>query len=606
MPCEPTHDATISVTQTGTTPATTTKALQVATQRTLAVGQSLIVTAAGEQRCNELSNTGTSRYYVAVSNTSTAYSTGIAGTAFQVRGAAGSGGSGLSPAGRMAAVPQPNNDVARRRPMTQPPSPEDIADQAHLRLLEQNIKYLSENRARMVRRGGATRSAVASNPAVGTSVSINVPNINNTANICLQPFPITGKIVYVGSKSVIVEDQANPVLTTSATGGADVAAAYNAIGAEFDATMFGILSTNFGDPLARDAVTDNNGRIVMVFSNVVNTKMPNLAGFVVTCDFATSTSTTNSQTNTGEYFYARVPTVSSPNNISTANSPAYWSWTTRGTIIHEVKHIVSFAERIARGAPTEESWLEESTARLSEELYDRAAYSFTQKANTAYGTSANPVGPYCGVRGCGGKARGIIRVFEELAPKWYTTPENYSPLGRIDANDFSFYATGWSLIRWAVDQSSTPEATFLKALTQESALTGVANLQARTGRTFAEMLPEWTMANVLDDYPGWTPAATTPASGRMAQLSWNFRDVFSKYKADFATSSSPPTWSAWPLNPYARSFGTFTVDAAVKPGTSAIIELSGTAAARQLLELKAQTGTAAAPAELRITIVRVQ
>jgi hypothetical protein len=158
-------------------------------------------------------------------------------------------------------------------------------------------------------------------------------------------------------------------------------------------------------------------------------------------------------------------------------------------------------------------------------------------------------------------------------------------------------------VRWAIDQSSTPEATFLKALTQATTQTGVANLEARTGRTFAEMLPEWTMANVLDDYPGWVPATSTPASGRMAQLSWNFRDVFSKYKADFTTQVA---WSAWPLNPYARTFGTFTVDAAVRPGTSAVIELSGTAAAKQLLELKAQTGTAAAPAELRITIVRVQ
>lgn len=603
MPCEPTHDATISVTQNGTTPATTTKALQVATQRTLAVGQSLIVTSAGEQRCNELSNTGTSRYYVAVSNVNSTYST--TGASFQLRGAVGSGGSGLTPAGRTAAVPQLSNDAARRRPMTQLMTREDIADQAHMRLLDQNIRFLNENRGRFGgRQPGATRSIAV--PVVGDQVSLNIPNITNTTGICVNPYPMTGRITYVGTRSIIVEDNANPMAGTIDT-------TYALIGQEFDNTMFSILQNNFGDPLAKDATTDNNQRIVMVFSSKVNVNFNNkFAGFVVSCDFVARNTTTNTTSNFGEYFYATAPqipgTTATPNGANQEQSPPRWRWTMRGTIIHEVKHIVSFAERISRNAPVfEASWLEETTARISEELYERSVYSFTQKSNILYGNTTN-TGPYCGVRvngwpACAGRPRGIVRVFEELAPKWYAQPENYSPIGRIDDNDFSFYATGWSLVRWALDQSPNAEATFLRALTQETSLNGVASLEARTGRPFAEMVPEWTMANVLDDYPGWVPATSTPASSRMKQPSWNFRDVFSGYKADFTNQIA---WSAWPLNPYGRTFGAFTVDAAVRPGTSAVIELSGTAAAKQLLELKAQTGTAAAPAELRITIVRVQ
>jgi hypothetical protein len=599
MPCEATHDATISVTVTGSAAQTITKPLQVATQRTLGVGQSVVVTAASEQRCNELSNTGTSRYYVAVSNTSTAYSTGIAGTGFQLRGAAGSGGSGLSPAMAMRAL-RTRAPVERtvRRPPVARNTPADEADRAHARLLDQNREILYRNRGRGApRSGGATRSIAS--PVVGDIVSLNIPNINNTTNICLSPLPMTGRIVYVGTKSIIVEDQTNPLY-------GQIDTTYAAIGNEFDNTMFPILTTNYGNPLARDAATDNNGRLVMVFSKKVNDNFPNLAGFVVSCDFF-ARDANNTQSNLGEYFYATVPTVSG-SAINETNNPPRWRWAIRGTIIHEVKHIVSFAERISRNASAyEESWLEETMARMSEELYERQVYTFAQRTNIGYGSSGNPVGPYCGVRihpswtACVGRPRGIVRVFEELAPKWYAQPENYSPLGRSDANDFAFYATGWSLLRWAIDQSSTPEATFLQALTQEASLSGVANLEARTGRSFADMLPEWTMANVLDDYPGWVPSGAI--STRMKQLSWDFRNVFAGYKTDFTTQV---TWQSWPLVPLTQSFGAFTRNAAVKPGTSAIFEISGTASAKQLLELKAQSGTAAAPAELRITIVRVQ
>lgn len=591
LPCEATHNATISLSVNGSSAVTIAQPLQVATARTLAVGQSVIVTAASEQRCNELSNTGTSRYLVAVSNTSTTYST--TGAAFTLRGAAGSGAAGLDPLNaRQALSVQARNPVARRPRVQVASTPADDADRMHLRVLEQNIRHLNETRGRFPRTRSTT-NLVASSLVLNENVSLNIPNLNNS-NICTLPYAMNGRVVYVGTRSIIIEDNLNPMAGT-------IDATYTAVGTEFDNVMFPILTTNYGDPLARDAVTDNNQRIIMVFSRRINESMSGIGGFVVSCDFTARNATTNTQSNFGEYFYARAPMVPGT-SLSTVDSPAYWLWTMRGTIIHEVKHITSFAEHIARGAGFEESWLEESTARLSEELYERAVYSFAQKANIGYGTSSNQVGPYCGVRGCGGRARGIVRVFEELAQKWYTLPEEYSPLGRIDASDFSFYATGWSLVRWAIDQSSLTEAAFLRALTQEPSLTGVANLTARSGRSFVDILPEWSLAMALDDYPGFVPAGSTPASGRMRQLSWNHRDVFAGYKLDFPSVG----WPSWPFNPFTMGFGPFSIATSVRAGTAAIFEMSGTASAKQLLELKAQSGTGAAPSELRIAIVRVQ
>jgi hypothetical protein len=561
--------------------------------RSLTVGQAVAVSSASEMACNtiqvaEATPSGNAHYYVAISNTSSTYNT--TGAGFQLVGSVGS-------------APPPNNREGRRsfdtdRPRgrrLQPLSLDEIADLQHERILEQNLRYLREHRTELAKRKGATLAAISTTPTVGSSVSLNIPNVNNTANICLNPIAMTGRIVYVGTKSIIVEDNAN-------VGAGTLDTMYTRVGGEFDNTMYKILTDNYGSPLAIDATTDNNGRIVMVFSRKFNDNFTGLAGFVVTCDFATSTSTSNTQTNTGEYFYARAPMVAS-GTISTADSPAYWNWTMRGTIIHEVKHLVSFAERISRNASTyEESWLEETTARMSEELYERTNYTLAQKSNIGYGSSTNQVGPYCGVRGCGtpAKPRGIVRVFEELGPKWYASPELYSPIGRIDASDFSFYATGWSLVRWAIDQSSTTEPTFLKALTQETALSGVGNLQARTGRPFADMIQEWSLAMVVDDYPSLTLSGT-PAT-RMSQPTWDFRSVFSGYKTDFQTA----TFNSWPLNPYAKTIGPFTVDVAnVRPGTSAIVELTGTASTKQKLELKGVGGSGAASSDLRIAVIRV-
>lgn len=71
-------------------------------------------------------------------------------------------------------------------------------------------------------------------------------------------------------------------------------------------------------------------------------------------------------------------------------------------------------------------------------------------------------------------------------------------------------------------------------------------LEARTGRLFADILPEWSLANIMDDHPLGTP--TLP---RLRQPSWNFRDVFSGLHTDFATTYP----NTWPLVPFTRSFG---------------------------------------------------
>ncbi len=581
LACNATHEGAVRVTVAGS-PGTKLHTIQAAAQRTLDVGKSLILGNLSETRCNEFTGPG-GLYYVSVYNTSRVFPS--TGAQFELRGAAASGpGAGLQ-----TELPQPL-DLRSGRLVQQ--QPVDEGERQHERILEQNIRILQE-RAPEFRRASAARSLRAAPVqayAVGDIQAVRLPNVNTNV-FCTQYIEINTRVAYVGTRAIILEDVSNQLYNQIDT-------TYAAIGQEFDNTMFGILESNFGNPLAMDATTDNNGKVVMVFSQTFNTNFPNLGGFVVTCDFLPRSETNNQSSNFGEYFYARAATVAgtiSTPSSSGQTSPPVWLWSMRSTIIHEVKHIVSFGERIKANTCCEQSWLEESTARLSEELFERANYSFAQRSNIPYGSVADPRGPYCDVRACGGKPRGIARIFEDLNLNWYRVPDGFSPLGRANSGDFSFYNTAWSLLRWAIDHSAMAEGDFIKALVR-GPQAGLANLEARAGRDFADMLPEWTFAMVFDDYPG-----LTLDNPRMSQPSWNLPNLMQGAGTDF-----PQVYSTSPFNPPSRTFGTFSVLGTVVPGTASFISLGGVQNAKQLIELKAVFGTDAAPAELRLAVVRIQ
>src|SRR6185503_16050484 len=143
---------------------------------------------------------------------------------------------------------------------------------------------------------------------------------------------------------------------------------YRHVGAEFDTTMYDQLRQFFGDPLAMDSLLDANGTITMLVTPRVNEY--GLAGFVSPCDFYPESVLPSS--NGGEIMY-----VAAPSDAQDGFAPGtgeYWGWLMRGTVIHEAKHITGFAERFARGLQPEESWLEEASAVLAEELWARSIY----------------------------------------------------------------------------------------------------------------------------------------------------------------------------------------------------------------------------------------
>jgi len=552
-----------------------------ATQVTLDVGQSIALHG-DDTACNELTAGGT--YIMSVFNVAT-----IPGglTAFRVRGTA-------------PEIAADATALIQRHRYQFDPAPTPVAaeseDLGHLRMLEENIRVarrLGVPRPARAQRTGADIMATT-DVGVGSTRSFRIPDADEN-NLCTEYLTVTARAVYVGPTAVIWEDEAAPLAGA-------MSARWHQIGQEYESVMHPIIEEYFGDPLAYDEFIGNHGRIFMLFSERVNDFDWGINGFVFSGDFFSRESQCASS-DEAAVFYGRVPTVSGSGYADGMVSD--WAWGMRSTIIHEVKHLVSFAHRIRYAVETNQTrvnyevvWLEEATARLAEEFYARALSGYGQGANVTYQESVRCellFGP--GAPLCDPIPAIMVKHFVALY-SYYGAIENRSPLGPTGSRDATFYGSGWLLVRWAMDHSSIPEAAFSRALVDEFSLTGTANLAARTGRSFRDMLADFTLAIATDDHP--SGVATAP---ELRIPGWNTRNIMAGLHNDIGGEDYA---LAWPLRTRSVSFGNFDVDVGgIRGGTASIFQLTGGANARQLIELLS-AGGGTAPAALGIAIVRVQ
>jgi hypothetical protein len=351
----------------------------------------------------------------------------------------------------------------------------------------------------------------------------------------------------------------------------------------------------------------------------INNSFSGVAGFVVSCDQFPNDDTntpavggpytgtgSNGASNFGEYFYLYQPTVDATGY--SGNTPDNWYRTVRSTFIHESKHVASMAARTANGAPTfEAAWLEEGTARISEELWAReSVYNLPWKGNTGYGSLATPYNVYCDVRPgfaeCAGNPRAPVSIMQRHFTSMYTylfgtNSRLLSPFGPTPSDNASYYyATSWSLIRYAIDRYGVSDAQFLTALTDAS-VSGTANLTARAGVPLEQLLGRWALALPVDDYPGM------PANQDVQMPTWSFRSIYAGLNQDF-----PATYPlAFPSQPEDKAFGAFAaVDVAtIYGGGVRLFQISGTQTLPQLLRLQGNGG-GALPSGIRLAVVRVQ
>ena len=610
LPCQPTQLVAVVVVTAGGA-ASAQKALKVAAQRSLTVGQALLLTDFASITCNELSQTG-GRYFVSV------YSTAIVPTAtsqFELKGSS-------TPSGTPSARTTVTAPVARSAPsfglagvlgseMRAKIERDAAGRKQHAQLLESDREMFRRNGSpfRARRGSGVSRSrsaagaSAAGNQGISASVAgMPVPltvgsyaslRVRTLAN-CTDFDAVRARVVYVGTKSVILEDSLAPLAGT-------LDADLTTFGQEFDNTMYPILLANFGDPLKADAETDNNGRLLMLFTPQVNDRGAGLQGFVSACDFYPTTRFAAS--NQAEIFYALVPKTATGSFLNPTTVPG-WRANIRGTIIHESKHITANAEKLTNPdiETLEESWLEEGTAQIATELYARTKYTGAAwKSNAFYETTV-----YCDFHPTAGGPCNhqqflmadhfleLYRYYQANETKTYLSPAN---------EDITVYGSAWEFIRWATDQYAASEGAFLKSIVQEVKISGVANVENKTGKLYPELNGYFTLSLIADDYPGFSP----PNGAKYIFPGWNVPDIFAGIAGERLSVGGVRLDDPTPLNSHPVPFGAFDVSVSTLVGGSgSLFDISGTQTGKQLLELRAGASPLDPSTPLRLAILRVQ
>jgi uncharacterized protein (TIGR03437 family) len=596
VPCVLNGNAEVRVVNVGAAPATRTQQIAV-TQRTIPLGQALILQSAAESSCNQLAPTGgTARYLVTVFSDATSQNTV---NAFELAGNPASAGVSVAavhmPTSGLTTVANsdPNEALLARR------------ERAHIAQLERSRTDYVEGMRRMQ---AQPRSVLASSLAQSRAASADVAEGDMRSAFftfytgCRDTTSVIRlKALRVGTRSIVWEDSANTVHSSSNPA---LAGYYQRLGQLFDDEQYFALKKAFGDPLLRDAELDADGKISMVFTQRLSPQ--DAAAFVTSCDqFPRSVW---GASNVGEYFYSTVPTTATP-NLNSSLSPDGWFNFIGRTVVHEVKHIVSHASRVRLSAPSfEESWIEEGTARHAEEIWTRDyVHHVAWKANTGYG-SASTNGIFCDFNAADATCMsgdpvhrptyGVRRQFNEIREK-LLRPWDYSVYGEVFGQSTgTYYNTTWSFVRYASDRYATADTAFLRSLVNTTRV-GIANLTAVAGVSFDQLLGGWGLALYADDYPG-----LANASPDIQFATWNLRNIY-------AGLNGTPAWTArwntpYPIAPAALTPGSFVVQVpSIRGGAHAYFELFGDFTAPQLLNVRTNA-TTPITANLRLAITRLQ
>ncbi len=349
----------------------------------------------------------------------------------------------------------------------------------------------------------ASPSAALFNQGRGAP-SVAVPPVfgeQDTFNVCATRectsfTQVAATVGAAGEKVAIFVDDAAPAGGYSGT---DLAA----VGALFDNRLYHIDTLAFG----RESDIDANGVVIVLLTHQVNALSPDcsttgsvILGYFFGADLLPS-SGSNPGSNEAEIFYGLVP---DPDNSACRVSLDFARTRLPVTFIHEFQHMISFNQHaLVRGGPSEDTWLNEGLSHFAEELGGRLVPDVEC-----------PVTGSCRQDFLTGNIENAFEYLGSTEDHFLIEPGNSS-------GELAERGANWLFVRWLVDHfagDSVLGTDLTRALVATNSV-GAANLSARTGATFSTIVPEWQMANYLDDLPGFSQS-----SSRLRYKTWNFRD----------------------------------------------------------------------------------
>ncbi len=419
-------------------------------------------------------------------------------------------------------------------------------------------------------RAAAVPFAAAAAPAAGSVRSFHVRSSLSTASPAWKS--VAARLQYAGANVLLYIDTLAPTPGLST-------AQVQQFGAYFDQTLYAIDTTAFGQP----SDIDQNGRVIMLMSPVVNADTPRqscltlgyVLGFFDPVDFDGAS---DPNSNHGEVFYSIVPDPSG--TVSCAHPIADVMSSTPPTFLHELQHLISFSRHvvIGGGAP-QAGWLDEGMSIAAEELgslyYERKCPPPACRANPTqlFPDSAQP----------------FVTNFMYDAYQYALAPDTASVTLHTDADPgFAWRGGAWALVHWLGDHYG---AGVYRALESSSSV-GIPGIEAASGQSFPVLFADFGLAIYTDSLPG-LPRATAALIDRFPTR--NLRQLWAR----LFTTSGPTGVIPYAMPLQLQSIGSNTTPAGLRPGTSAYYRLDTSLFTAAVTLRFTAPGSGALPSSLR-------
>jgi hypothetical protein len=359
---------------------------------------------------------------------------------------------------------------------------------------------------------------------------------------------VTAEAVKVGSHAALFIDQDAPAEGLTDQDLQDFAD-------RFDDVIRPTVTGAFGDASDLDA----NERVIVLFTPRVNALTPagGNGGFVGGFFFGLDLQPGETGSNGGEIFYALVPDPDG--EYSDARSKDDVLRVTPAILAHEFQHMVHYNERILeRGAPTNEAlWLSEALAQMAEDRVARAYESQGDDLSAEQFRNGNWT----------------------RADRYLGDTPDVSLIVGTGQGSLEERGAGFLYLLYLTEQEGEG---LLGALTRTTS-TGVANVEARTGASWPDLVADWWSAVYLDG-PG-------PESGPMVYPQTDLRALLE---------------SPFPLEPTTVGSADFTGSGALWSSSAAYYILVPGLTGSSSVRLGGEAGSAsAAHAALRMRVIRL-
>ena len=394
-------------------------------------------------------------------------------------------------------------------------------------------------------------------PAVGDVLNLDVPD-GSSDNLCNNYFQTRAVVASVSRRAILAVDtlDGSPTQLFPQT-------VLDSITQEFDNNTFVTDSSYFGNPTD----VDGNGRVILLFTGEVNKLTPanSMGGFVggyfFAGDYFPKTGAPGqscAESNNAEIMYLLSPDPGGKyGNVRTASSVRQG---TRGTIPHELEHMINAGNRYFNPAATafEDNWLDESLAHIAEEAVGRVSRGFSD-LQTLTMQDMLPAGNQAAADDFDAF---FFQNFARLA-YWMVRPDTSSGISSNSDANLSSSGADWAIGRYAADNYSNGD---VRAFTRKLAAgpnNGIKNFTTVAGASLDTLMAGWLVSMYADHFgiPG--------LDARYQYRSYNFRNIMPPVAGSVFSNGS-----AYPLEVTPVGSGSDNISTMVKSGSGDYFRLN--------------------------------